>query len=252
MQTDQNKFVTSSPKDYEMRFIRVWPLSFPVYDLSSWSQYPNTKVKMRYQYHHGDMMTKELRVIVTSELLLCVIQDLIFSEISECLWYLRYLKWTLSEQPLWTRVKVRGPATFSCSHSLLLDLTHIPNTRHDEAWHWALLEWDFPDFYPTLEVRRSVGLKFNSPVNAASVIVTFSGRIKRHGKYWHLSNFMSIDYNHSFLRLSDILWHLLLHLSQSVRLSRTRGNSSEILKNVWTNEREFIEYFKVCWGWHLG
>ena len=138
MQTDQNKFVTSSPKDYEMRFIRVWPLSFPVYDLSSWSQYPNTKVKMRYQYHHGDMMTKELRVIVTSELLLCVIQDLIFSEISECLWYLRYLKWTLSEQPLWTRVKVRGPATFSCSHSLLLDLTHIPNTRHDEAWHWAL------------------------------------------------------------------------------------------------------------------
>ena len=38
MQTDQNKFVTSSPTDYEMRFIKAWPLSFPVCDLSCQAQ----------------------------------------------------------------------------------------------------------------------------------------------------------------------------------------------------------------------
>ena len=85
-------------------------------------------------------------------------------------------------------------------------------------------------------MRRSVGVKFNSPINAASMIVTFSWRIKRHGKYWHLSIFMSIDYDHSFPRLSDTLWHLLLHLSQSVTLikdARKFIRNSQKCVNKW-------------------
>ena len=85
-------------------------------------------------------------------------------------------------------------------------------------------------------MRRSVGVKFNSPINAASMIVTFSWWIKRHGKYWHLSIFMSIDYDHSFPRLSDTLWHLLLHLSQSVTLikdARKFIRNSQKCVNKW-------------------